>query len=403
MSSQRVPWRLGGSRGPQNRSSSRRSHRTSASQHAPHWRARRSRRALSSIRTTSQTACNIGFVGKARNGSPRWWCTSHGANATGPRGLRLDVCLRAETREANANILRLDPADYPGGVAIWRVSRPVYDTTHRQTHPGVHVHARLNPDAPKNVDASYDAVDLQLHGDLVHANLVVTESMARAYYLARFCRNRLKSLSCTHCGAPHLDEGWFSIKPHRRHLCAACGHHFVDQDHSVSNPLVGVEEVHAANGPHRAVRARRTLAIDQREYPAGIQLWASNPALLWTAQKPEEEGIHAHLYGSQGDLREDDTFNAISIDGVALDERMIKQLMAQQAVETAVDKVVSLRCPECQGSHFDAGLNAFTPHSAHTCEHCGKLFRAGRHAVISNPIVEVLRALRANVDAAPGS
>ena len=54
-SSQRVPWRLGGSRGRQNRSSSRRSQSTSASQHAPHWRARRSRSPLSSIRTTSQS------------------------------------------------------------------------------------------------------------------------------------------------------------------------------------------------------------------------------------------------------------------------------------------------------------------------------------------------------------
>ena len=352
---------------------------------------------------SSQTACTIQFVGKARNGSSRWWCTSHGANATGPRGLRLDVCERAETREINASILQLDPADYPGGVAIWRVSRPVYDTTNRETHPGVHVHARLIPDAPKDIDESYDAVALRLHADLVQANVLVTEPMARAYYLARFCGHRLKSLSCTRCRAPHLDEGWFAIKPHRRHLCQACGHHFVDRDHSVSSPLVSVEGMDAGNEKRRSVRAQRTLAIDQRDYPGGIRLWASNPALLWTAEKPEDEGIHAHLYGSHGDLRDDDTFDAVSIDGVALDEGMVKQLMAQQAVENVADKVVSLACPACQRPHFDAGPSAFAPHVAHTCEHCGNLFRAGRHAAVSNPVVEVLRTLRANVDAATRS
>ena len=352
---------------------------------------------------SSQTACNIHFVGKARNGSSRWWCKSHGASATGPRGRKLDVCERPENSQTHANILSLDPADYPGGVAIWRVSRPVYDTTSRETRPGVHVHARPKPNSAKDIDESYDAVDLQLHSELVQANLLVTESMARAYYLARFCGNRLTSLCCTHCRAPHLDEGWFSIKPHRRHLCVACGHHFVDRDHSVSNPLIGVEGVNAGAGPRRAIRARRSLAIDQPQCPGGVQLWASNPALLWTAQKPEEEGIHAHLYGPRGDLREDDTFDAVSIDGIPLDERMVKQLMAQQAVGHVADKVVSLRCPECQGSHFDSGLNAFTPHSAHTCEHCGILFRAGRHAMISNPIVEVLRTLKANAQATHGS
>ncbi|MDE0693486.1 MAG: hypothetical protein OXI55_14760 [Gammaproteobacteria bacterium] len=279
-------------------------------------------------------------------------------------------------------------------MGIWRVSPPVYDTTSCQTYPGVHVHARLKPDAAKAIDASFDAIDLQLHGGLVEASVLVTESMARAYYLARYRGNALKSLSCTRCGARHLDEGWFAIKPHRRHLCMSCGHHFVDRDYSVSNPLVGID---VGNGQPAAIRAPRTLTVEQCDYPGGIQLWASNPALLWTAQKPEEEGIHVHLYDSQGELRKDDTFDAVSIDGFALNERMVKQLMAQRAVEEVADKVTSLRCPACQGSHFDTGLDAFTPHTRHTCGHCGNLFRSGRSAVVSNPIVEILCNLRANV------
>ena len=347
------------------------------------------------------TACTIRFVGKARNGSPRWWCTSHGANATGPRGLRLDVCDGAATCETRSSVLALDPDDYPGGVALWRVSPPVYDTTSHPTQSGVHVHARLDPSTGhKEIDESYDAVDLRVRTDLVESDVLITEPMARAYYLARFRGNKLKSLSCTRCGALHLDEHWFSIKAHRRHLCGACGHYFMDREYAVSNPLIGVHGVGAGDGDRLAVRASRTLAIDQRDYPGGIQLWASNPALLWTAQKAEEEGIHVHLYGLQGDLQEDDTFDAVSFDGVSLDENMIKHWMAQQAVENVADNVVSLRCPDCQRAHFDTGLCAFVPHTVHTCGHCDSPFRTGREAVISNPVVQVLDTLKSNAGAA---
>ncbi len=55
-SSQRVPCRLGGNRGPRNRSSSRRSHSVGASQHAPHCRGRCRLRSLTLTRTTSQSS-----------------------------------------------------------------------------------------------------------------------------------------------------------------------------------------------------------------------------------------------------------------------------------------------------------------------------------------------------------
>ena len=343
--------------------------------------------------------CAIQFVGKARNGTRRWWCTSHRANATGPLGIRLDVCHGARVPYAPGNVLHLDPDDYPGGVALWRVSRPVYDTTPRPTCAGVHVHARLKPNGHKEIDESYDAVHLRVRTDLVDSNLLITEPMARAYYLSRFAGNELKSLPCPRCRVPHLDEDWFSIKPHRRHLCGACGHYFVDREPSVSNPILGVEAVDAGNENRQPVRAPRALPIDQRDYPGGIQMWASNPAILWTSPKAEEEGIHIHLYDSHGHLQEDDTFDKVSIDGVSLDEAMIKQLMAQQAVDNLADKVVTLRCPECDCAHFDTGLSAFSPHSAHSCEYCGSEFRRGKRALISNPIVAVLDSLKARAPA----
>jgi transposase-like protein len=47
-------------------------------------------------------------------------------------------------------------------------------------------------------------------------------------------------VTCTHCGWPHLDKDWFSVHPHRRHLCAGCGKLFHDQVKGIGNPIMGV-------------------------------------------------------------------------------------------------------------------------------------------------------------------
>lgn len=344
--------------------------------------------------------CSINYVGKARNGMPRWWCTSHQANATGPKGLRLDVCAGAGSAGAPRNVLSIDPDDYPGGIALWGVARPVYDTTSRPTRAGVHVHARLKAGGPKAIDDSYDAVRLKVPTDLFDTTMLITEAMARASYLAQFAGNELKALPCPRCGVEHLDEDWFSIKPHRRHLCGACGNYFVDREPSVSNPVIGVQRARAGNENPQPVRAPHSLSIDQRDCPGGVQLWASNRAILWTSPKAEEEGIHVHVYDLHGHLQQDDTFDSVSIDGVPLDESMIKYLMAQHTVDGLANKVATLHCPECGRPHFDTDLCAFAPHSAHTCEHCGSHFRQGRRALVSNPIVAVLDSLKLR---APGS
>ena len=38
-------------------------------------------------------------------------------------------------------------------------------------------------------------------------------------------------------------------------------------------------------------------------------MWASTPAVLWTAERPQERGIHVHVY-EDGQYVVDDTFGA---------------------------------------------------------------------------------------------
>ena len=64
------------------------------------------------------------------------------------------------------------------------------------------------------------------------------------------------------------------------------------------------------------IRASEDLDIRQSDYPGGIQIWASNPAILWTAPRPEQEGIHVHLFSDRhGPPVVDETFDLVRVDG----------------------------------------------------------------------------------------
>ena len=102
------------------------------------------------------------------------------------------------------------------------------------------------------------------------------------------------------------------------------------------------------------------------------------PAILWTAPRPEQEGIHVRLclmtvmalpWGTRRSA-------GCASTCVDLDDGMVRYLMAQQALPELTGKIESLTCPHCGDAHFDQGEIAFEPHGEHTCEQCGGAFRA---------------------------
>jgi hypothetical protein len=48
-----------------------------------------------------------------------------------------------------------------------------------------------------------------------------------------------KSIECPHCGALHVDEGEWAVKPHKTHLCLSCTKTFTPFDFYT----VGVREL----------------------------------------------------------------------------------------------------------------------------------------------------------------
>jgi len=347
----------------------------------------------------SPRSCRVEQVGRARNGQPRWWCPVHGGNATGRNGARLEACDGISLDADLEGRLDIDPTEYAGGVAVWAALEPIFDTTRKAPESGIHVHARQVAGMGKQIDGTYPAVAVHCGGDLFGARpLLVTRQAAVSYYFSRFMDRQVKHLTCTHCAEVHLDAGRFAIHPHRKHLCQACGRLFQDNERAVSNPVAFIREALGdLDSGRQPVRASESLDIRQSDYPGGIQIWASNPAILWTAPRPEQEGIHVHLFNDlHGAPVVDETFDQVRIDGVDLDDGMVRYLMAQRALPELSGKIESLTCPHCGDAHFDQGEIAFEPHGEHTCEQCGGAFRApGRRRLsVSNPLLSTLGRLR---------
>ena len=123
--------------------------------------------------------------------------------------------------------------------------------------------------------------------------VLVTAETAVAFYISRFLDRTIVGLFCPMCNTPHLDSDWYAVKPHRVHLCHGCNRLFRQEARRVSNPLEMVRhQLGVADAPAEPVRATGDLDIRQADYPGGLQIWASNPALIWTSPRREQEGIH---------------------------------------------------------------------------------------------------------------
>jgi hypothetical protein len=342
-------------------------------------------------------------VGKRRDGGTRYWCLKHKADATAKYGKPAAKCRMAHLPPIMpAEILTIDFANYPGGVAMWGAVPPVYDTTSQPLDRGIHVHARVTPNGKKDLDQTFRAVRI-IGKNLCEGGLYVDELDAIYYMATTVFGYTMRNVLCTYCGDAHLDKDWFSVHPHARHLCAGCGKHFRDTQTAIGNPIWGIREACGIDS-RTPMLSTRTLDIRQRDYPGGMQIWGSNPAFLWTSNVTEEEGIHVHAYRDGARPPDvDETYGKVTIDGISLDPVMVRLLMAQAVLPSVKDRVVSVTCPQCGEGVLSQGDLAFTPVTVHRCGRCTRDVTApGRlRKTISNPLPTVLAQLESFTDRPP--
>ena len=348
--------------------------------------------------TTNQ--CSVQAQVKRRNGKPKWWCSVHQAPAWGPDGERLLRCTEVGRFEyRDEEILELNLDDYPGGVAGWGATEALLDTAGKSYDRGVHIHARKEVNKWKVIDDTFKMVRVSKPSLLGFAPIEIHERDAVNYVASAILGHNLTYLACSHCGNIHLDADYFAVIPHRKHLCNACGREFFDpfSRTSISNPLMKVKEALGDFLVNRqVVEVDRRLQLRKEDFPGGIQIWASNPAIIWTSPKLEEAGIHVHAYDERGRRLVDDTFGYVEINGYVLETEMVRVYMAQMCLPYLIDVLYSLACSHCGGQHFDRGEFAVKPHQSHECEHCGHTFSSPkRKLVVSNPFVSIREKLLA--------
>ncbi|WOB26412.1 MULTISPECIES: hypothetical protein [Xanthomonas] len=343
--------------------------------------------------------CEIIYVGKRRDGGSRFWCVSHHANATAKYGIAAEACVAAHDAPIlPTESLDLDYKSFQGGIALWGSVPAVYDTTTLPTDRGIHVHARkLDGQSIKYIDKTYRRLRIPFSADLISSGwFVVDEIDAINYMISSVFGLTTATVICTHCGFEHLDRDWFAVHLHRKHQCHGCGRQFSDTYAGIGNPLAKLKST-IENCPRKQISAPRKINISQAQFPGGLQIWGSNPAILWTSENPEETGIHLHALSEEGEIepKVDDTFESVTIDGVELDPDQIRYYMAQSAMPHLGGRVVALTCPACLTPHFDIGVWAYTPHIDHQCHKCSSVFqsRSQIKKVISNPFVAVRQYL----------
>ena len=138
----------------------------------------------------------------------------------------------------------------------------------------------------------------------------------------------MSCVTCKRCGYPHLDLGDFALKPHKKHFCGNCGNDSIwSQEPIASTPLKPLHD--QFNNSNSYVYPERQLDLDDYE-GKHFDVWSSTPAVLWTADRPQEKGIHVHVYDGSKRIV-DDTFSIVIYQGKELDREW---LWAQMVART---------------------------------------------------------------------
>lgn len=346
----------------------------------------------------NKSKCKIVSAGKRRDGGTRYWCLRHRGDATAKYGVEAEKCRFADIPEIqDSEIIEIDVSNYLGGVGLWGSVPPIYDTTRQPLDRGIHVHARRNTKKIKEIDETYRMVRL-IDSNNPKRVSTITELDAIYYMISTVFGYEMKYIECTRCQHPHLDKDWFSLNPHKRHLCAGCGQYFRDSDVAIGNPILKTQSIFN-NKPKTIKKIKREIEIKQSDYEGGIQIWGSNPAIFWTNNKAEEEGIHLHAFSKEDTKPKiDNTYSEVIVDGVSLDSSMVRMLMAQKVIPHIKKRVFGLDCPSCNKPYLSVGKLGFTPTKIHNCTFCKEEFqnRSRLKNVISNPLINDLAKLSEN-------
>ena len=286
--------------------------------------------------------CQIIPAGKFRHGANRWYCKTHQIHW----GTKADFAVALETGEVTCsnhmikmsyaiNPLEVEFKDFEE-IGIWCSLPPgLSSQTILSRPPKIHIHKRFTGNQRKTIDQDFDAVVCSYNQDIgLFENPEITKIQVTPPAAFEFVRSleeerEMSCVSCKKCGYPHLDLGDFAQKPHKKHFCGNCGNDSIwSSDPISSTPLKPLHDQFSNSNTY--IYPERCLNLD--DYSGhDFELWASTPAVVWTANRPQEKGIHVHVYRN-GSRIVDDTFTIVKYGGKDLDRREIWNNMVQKTL-----------------------------------------------------------------------
>ena len=286
--------------------------------------------------------CDFVHAGKFRMGTERWWCRTHQTHW----GTKADILafdqageMRCANHEQRMNYvvgpLTLSLADFEE-VGIW-CSMPAALSTFeiKKRPPRIHVHVRPEADGQKSIDRDFDAIsilyssDLGLFGNTDITRVNVTPPAAFEFVRSIIAKRKMDCIDCSTCGYPHLDLGDFAATPHRKHFCGNCGRDSTwSHGPIVSTPLQPLHDSFAPTVKYET--PERQMSLDDY-VGCAYSVWASTPAIVWTASRPQEFGIHVHVFKDGGRIV-DDTFGEVTLNGRKLDRDNLVASMAERCI-----------------------------------------------------------------------
>jgi hypothetical protein len=286
--------------------------------------------------------CDFAHAGKFRHGAERLWCRTHQTH-WGTKADHESLAATGEMLCAN----HTQPMNYVVApptiniaqhveVGIW-CSLPAALSTAQipPRPPKIHVHVREKAGEKKVVDRDFQAISTLYSTDLGMFNnqditrVNITPPAAYDFVFALETGQGLDCINCSTCAYPHLDLGDFARKAHRKHFCGNCGRDSTwSKGPIVSTPLKPLHDRFAKNLQYET--PTRILNLDEYQ-GCSYAVWASTPAIVWTAARPQEFGIHVHVH--DGNTRViDDTFGEVVLGGKPLERATLIQSMFQRTI-----------------------------------------------------------------------
>lgn len=284
--------------------------------------------------------CDFVEAGKFRHGAIRMWCRTHQSHW----GTKADLQafeqfgeLKCSDHNQPMNYIvspQIIDLEAHGEIGIWCSMPPALSSNEiEQRSPLIHVHIRNSAEDAKAIDKDFPAVSLIYNqkiglfsnDEISRVNL--TPPAAFEFVKALEQDRRMDCINCTACGFPHLDMGDFATTPHRKHFCGNCGRDSTwSKEPIVSTPL---QPLHSRYSSAKApVSPDRSLNIDDYK-GCTYTVWASTPAIVWTAKRPEEYGIHVHIHDGERRVV-DDTFGEVILKGEKLQRSVLIEKMMER-------------------------------------------------------------------------